>query len=118
MGQLYKDLNSNKILVLGPPRSGTTIGSYIIHKSEKLDLIPEDFGVRMGRPELVNLFTNYEGFVIHANNGLFHLEALLKIPGVLVVLIARDGQECLRSAKKIGKLVEFNRAYQRFGKGN
>lgn len=113
---LIREKSKKKLLVFGPPRSGTTLTSCVLHEETDFRFIPEDVALKM-KPETRNeLFRSDESFVFHANNALRYFPTYLPLADVLSIVVRRDKDLVLASAAKCGKLGSFNYYYRFCGK--
>ncbi len=115
--QKIKDEERTKILLFGPPRSGTTIASYIFHKCLGYKLIPEQVSHHFSLGDVLKQFDKEDRFIFHANKAILYFDRL-DVEGSLNVLLRRNKEDVLRSARRVNRLGSFNHFYAKFGPGN
>ena len=102
-----------QILVMGPPRSGTTIASYIISRELGWKYYPESEIVEQEGKIIHSLFDRVRlPFVAHSNAGISFFRKLGNRPEVLIAFILRDRGEAIASARRIKALNTLNKGYQ------
>jgi hypothetical protein len=106
-----------RILVFGPPRSGTTFSAYAIHKDTGFELIPEETGNRIDTKSVLRKFQAENNFVLHANRAINYFYKVAAANSA-VVMLRRNEVEVIASAQRLNKLGEFNGAYGGLGGSN
>lgn len=106
-----------KILVFGPPRSGTTITAHILQKETGFELIPEAEALPLDPLKRKELFKSRRSFIFHANNALRYF-ATEATEDMICVLVRRNKEAVIKSAKKFSKFELFNHYYRHFGRSD
>lgn len=114
--KIIKEKNIRKILVFGPPRSGTTLASFAFCKDTDLKLVPEDIATGMNESLSIDFIINTES-VFHANSAIFYFHKI-KDPTVIKIMLSRKEEDILLSAKKFGILDIINDIYNHIGKSD
>ena len=112
--QKIRTEKKTKILIFGPPRSGTTLTSFILKKETGYDLIPEGKALAMPKAKREKLFGGDRSFIFHANDAIHYFPNCHTFD-MLCILLRRDKEEVTKSAKRINRLGQFNHYYRNFG---
>ncbi len=109
---LKQELNKfDKIIVTGPPRSGTTISAMIIANELKYKFIDESWYDGNDRMKFFALFSMPRKMVIHTtafSRDLYNINDLFKIYNVSIILIKRDIKGILESFENTKKFSKDN----------
>lgn len=103
MKKLIKELSHyNKIIVTGPPRSGTTIAGLIISDLLGYKFIDESFYDGNDADKFIRLFTSYSKLVIHNTSFLRDFHKVGVRPIVIVKRRIKDILDSMDNTKKFG----------------
>lgn len=113
--EIIKERNIRKVLIFGPPRSGTTLASFIFAKELGLELIPEEVADKMPERRAINTIISRE-IVFHSNGAILYFYKI-KDPAVIKIKVDRCMEAILLSAKRVEILCHLNHSYKQFEKG-
>ncbi len=99
--EILKQQNLRKILLFGPPRSGSTITSYILCNELDASLIPEDVATRFrSSGTYMKALLRNNNVVVHANNAVLYMDGIAD-PNIAKVIMNRRKHDILHSAVKV-----------------
>ena len=98
-----------KILVFGPPRSGTTITSFALEKDTGFHLFQENITLRSTETQR-NIFFEEENIIWHQNNAIEYYQ---QYSTFLSIIVYRPKDEVLLSAKNYKRLDGLNKYYNK-----
>lgn len=114
--KIIKEKNIRKILVLGPPRSGTTFASFVFAKELNLELIPEETAEFMSETEAINTILNKD-VVFHANRAIYYFYKI-DDSAIIKIMVDRGEEEIISSAKSFNIINHIEQTYyEQFGEG-
>ena len=111
--KIIKEKDIRKILVFGPPRSGTTFVSFVFAKDLNLELIPEEIADKMSERRVINTIISKES-VFHTNSAILYFYKI-KDPTVIKIRVYRDETEVILSAERVNIINQLNKFYTQFG---
>lgn len=119
---LFGRRNFKRILVMGPPRSGTTLTARVLAELTFTRLYGECWIYERCRADkergvvLDVLNSTPARYVIHCNGAIFFLRDLDRFEDLLIVRVTRPEAECLASVERIETMVggdpDFGRCLQ------
>ena len=108
--EILKTKNIKKVIVFGPPRSGSTVSSFALAKELDIELILENRANNMSPKQVLRFFEKSNG-VMHANVAIKWIHKI-KNPNIAKVIMRRNCNDILASADKFAnKMVTINNFY-------